>query len=187
MHFHPSDNHIQRVHGRIFVLRLCIVRVWASSLCSGCGRKCTLSVRRLYVCAVRVWAPALCSGCGQKCTRTVLRLCAVCVWVPALCSGCGQKVHPHRAETVFFSFFFSCRPHATPPLPAQSTRNKKEARPKYCRPPHSTVALPRVCFYAEHGGSRSSWKENLAIVPSIAEKVRRNNRSVCARECEVSA
>ena len=112
---------MQCVHGPIFVLRLCVVRVWASSLCSGCGRKCTLSVLRL--CAVRVWVPALCSGCGQKvhphCAQTVCRACmgtrsVLRLWAksaPALCSDCF----------FFFFFFFSYRPHATPPL---STRNK---------------------------------------------------------------
>ena len=143
MHFHPSDNHTQCVHGRIFVLRLCIVRVWASSLCSGCGRKCTLSVRRLYVCAVRVWAPALCSGCGQKCTRTVLRLCAVCVWVPALCSGCGQKVHPHRAETVFFRFSFPAGRMQHPPPPSRRETKKKRGLSTV---DHHTVRSPWVAF-----------------------------------------
>ena len=96
---------MQCVHGPIFVLRLCVVRVWASSLWSGCGRKCTLSVLRL--CAVRVWVPALCSGCGQKvhphCAQTVCRACmgtrsVLRLWAksaPALCSDC-----------FFFSFFF---------------------------------------------------------------------------------
>ena len=127
MHFHPSDNHIQCVHGRIFVLRLCILRVWASSLCSGCGRKCTLSVRRLYVCAVRVWAPALCSGCGQKCTA----LCSdyvPCVYgYPHFAQAVGKKCIRTVLRLFFFSFFFSCRPHATPPPPRPVDEKQKRS------------------------------------------------------------
>ena len=128
---------MQCVHGPIFVLRLCVVRVWASSLCSGCGRKCTLSVLRL--CAVRVWVPALCSGCGQKvhphCAQTVCRACmgtrsVLRLWAksaPALCSDC-----------FFFSFFFSYRPHATPPCRRET---KKKARPNSFTSSHLSRVL----------------------------------------------
>ena len=138
----------------------CVPCVYGHPLCAQAVGKSAHALCSDYVPCVYGY-PHFAQAVGKKCIRTVLRL-------------------------FFFRFSFPAGRMQHPP-PAQSTRNKKEARPKYCRPPHSTVALSRVCFYAEHGGSRSSWKENLAIVPSIAEKVRRNNRSVCARECEESA
>ena len=36
------------VHGCLSMLILRVMRVWASSLCSCCGKKCTLSVLRLF-------------------------------------------------------------------------------------------------------------------------------------------
>ena len=118
---------MQCVHGPIFVLRLCVVRVWASSLCSAADKS----------------APSLCSDCVS------------CVWVPALCSGCGQKVHPRCAQT-FFSFFFflpaACMQHrgvdekqkkCAPFAPFFGERRRSELNRGCCKCP-SDISLPKM-------------------------------------------